>query len=62
MHGFGRGFKTVLTNWYLSRDPFETTKQIIRHKSYRGITHKDIIKRLHIGSRDPSNFKIFIKM
>lgn len=54
--GFGNGFRKALNKWYLERDPLLSAEQILRHKSYEGWTHKDIMKLIHIHSDNPSNF------
>lgn len=44
-----------MNKWYLSRDPLLTAEQIMRDKRYNGLSHKDVMKLIHIKSDDPSN-------
>lgn len=53
--GFGNGFRKAMNKWYLSRDPLNTTEQIMRDKYYLDWSHKDVMKLIHIQSDDPSN-------
>lgn len=53
--GFGHGFRKTIIKWYLNKDPLLTTEQIIKHRSYNGWSHKDVMKLIHIRPTDPSN-------
>lgn len=53
--GFGNGFRKAMNKWYLSKDPLVTTEQIMRDKNYKGWSHRDVMKLIHIRSDDPSN-------
>lgn len=54
--GFSRRSRKALSKWYLNRDPLLTTEQIVRHKSYDGLTHKDVMSLIHIQSKTPRNY------
>lgn len=53
--GIGQGIRKAIQNWYLSREPLETIKAIMKHKTYRGVSHKQIMNTIHLRSDDPSN-------
>lgn len=53
--GFGNGFRKAMNKWYLSRDPLLTAEQMMRDRNYNGWSHKDVMKLIHIQSKDPSN-------
>jgi len=47
-----------MTNWYLKRDPLLTTEHIVRNKRYDGWSHKDVMKLIHLHSKEPCNLII----
>ncbi|XP_026819185.1 uncharacterized protein LOC113557842 [Rhopalosiphum maidis] len=53
--GFGGGTQKVLRKWYLSKEPLETIKAIMKHKTYCGINHKHVMGTTHLYSKDPSH-------
>lgn len=53
--GFGRSIQTACANWYLKRTPLDTIKSIVKHRSYQGVNHKNIMNSIHLSSKDPSN-------
>ncbi|XP_029348648.1 60 kDa SS-A/Ro ribonucleoprotein-like [Acyrthosiphon pisum] len=52
-NGHGRGFAKSMTKWYLNRDPLLTTEHIVRNKCYDGWSHKDVMKLIHLHSKEP---------
>lgn len=52
---FSKGFRKAISNWYFNNDSLKTTEMILRHKSYGGWTHKDVMNLIHIHSENPSN-------
>jgi len=56
---FGKGFRKAISNWYFNNDPLKTAEMILKHKSYGGWTHKDIMNVIHIHSENPTH-QIFI--
>ncbi|XP_026819290.1 uncharacterized protein LOC113557950 [Rhopalosiphum maidis] len=53
--GLGQGTRKAIQKWYLSREPLETIKAIMKHKTYRGVSHKQIMNTIHLRSDDPSH-------
>ena len=52
-HGWGRGLRKAVNNWYLSKSPIELAKCVTRYKSRYGWKHKDIIKLSHPVPNNP---------
>lgn len=54
-HGWGRGWKNAVNDWYLSKEPIELAKCVTRYKGRHGWTHKDIIKLAHTKTDNIGN-------
>ncbi|VVC32718.1 TROVE domain [Cinara cedri] len=57
--GFGKLFCRTIKKWYQQRDPFETTKLLLKDRCFEGLTHRELMYLIHINSKDPGH-KIFI--
>lgn len=53
--GYGNGFRKAIEKWYLSRDPLQTTEQIVTNDNYNGWNHQYVLRLFHITSDDPSS-------
>ena len=46
--------KGVISNWYLSMDPYELVLEIFRAHSRHGWDHKDLVQLARVHSQDPT--------
>jgi hypothetical protein len=62
--GWGRGWRRVVTDWYLRKEPIELSECVTKYRGQYGWTHRDIIKLSHPKSADVGNdglcYEIFV--
>lgn len=59
-HGWGKGLRRAVNNWYLSKPPMELAKCVTRYKGRYGWKHKDIIKLSHPVPINPGICLIYL--
>jgi len=45
--GWGRGLRTAVANWYLSKTPDRLAYQLIKYRQREGWTHRDVLRQAH---------------
>ncbi|KAL6264921.1 hypothetical protein P5V15_005015 [Pogonomyrmex californicus] len=58
--GWGQGLRKAINNWYLSKEPLDFVKCVMRYRSRYGWKHKDILKLAHPLGNSPAS-KIILK-
>lgn len=53
--GCGHGWRRVVTDWYLRKEPMELSECVTKFRGQYGWTHRDIIKLSHPKSSDVGN-------
>jgi 60 kDa SS-A/Ro ribonucleoprotein len=53
--GWGRGWRRVVTDWYLRKEPMELSECVTKFRGQYGWTHRDIIKLSHPKSANVGN-------
>lgn len=50
--GFGRGFRTAISNWYLTKSAESLSNQIIKYRNRNNWTHRDVLRLAHTKSEE----------
>lgn len=53
--GWGRGWRRVVTDWYLKKEPMEMSDCVTKFRGRYGWTHRDIIRLCHLKSANVGN-------
>lgn len=52
--GWGMGFRKAIGRWYLDRSPMSLANQLIKYQQRDGWSHRDVLRKAHPRSNDPS--------
>jgi len=53
--GWGRGWRRVVSDWYLKKEPMEMSECVTKFRGRYGWTHRDIVRLCHLKSADVGN-------
>lgn len=59
--GWGRGLRSMIADWYLSKEPKDLAYQAMKYQNRNGWTHRDLLRLCHINPthRDEDKATIF---
>jgi hypothetical protein len=60
--GWGRGWRRVVTDWYLKKEPMELSECVTKFRGQYGWKHRDIIRLAHPKSSDAGNDGLLCKI
>lgn len=53
--GWGRGWRRVVSDWYLKKEPMELSECVTKFRGRYGWTHRDIVRLCHLKSANVGN-------
>ena len=53
--GWGRGWRRVVSDWYLKKEPMEMSECVTKFRGRYGWTHRDIVRLSHLKSANVGN-------
>lgn len=53
--GWGRGWRRVVSDWYLKKEPMEMSECVTKFRGRYGWTHRDIVRLCHLKSANVGN-------